>query len=50
VGSRLGGTDSSYKQGKTFEIPEKVPFRLTHNMVDALGVTGVEGEWRKLSR
>jgi phosphatidylinositol kinase/protein kinase (PI-3 family) len=30
-------------QGKTFEIPEKVPFRLTHNMVEAMGVNGVEG-------
>lgn len=26
-----------------FEIPERVPFRLTHNLVDALGVTGYEG-------
>lgn len=33
-------------KGKTFEIPEKVPFRLTHNLVDALGVTGVEGAYR----
>ncbi|WVO13494.1 hypothetical protein L204_101114 [Cryptococcus depauperatus] len=31
-----------FDKGKTFEIPERVPFRLTHNMVDALGVTGVE--------
>lgn len=31
-------------QGKTFEIPERVPFRLTQNMVEAMGVTGVEGE------
>jgi len=31
------------EQGKTFEIPEKVPFRLTHNMVEAMGVNGVEG-------
>lgn len=32
-------------QGMTFEKPEKVPFRLTHNMVDALGVTGIEGSF-----
>jgi hypothetical protein len=32
-------------QGKTFEIPEKVPFRLTHNMVEAMGVNGVEGKF-----
>lgn len=31
-------------QGKTLETPERVPFRLTHNLVDALGVTGPEGE------
>jgi len=30
-------------QGKTLETPERVPFRLTHNMVDALGVAGPEG-------
>ncbi|ORX38472.1 hypothetical protein BD324DRAFT_641616 [Kockovaella imperatae] len=36
-----------FDKGKTFEIPEKVPFRLTQNMVDALGVTGVEGVFRK---
>ncbi|WWD19107.1 hypothetical protein CI109_103565 [Kwoniella shandongensis] len=36
-----------FDKGKTFDIPERVPFRLTHNMVDALGVTGVEGVFRK---
>lgn len=36
-----------FEKGKTFEIPERVPFRLTHNLVDALGVTGVEGGWRQ---
>jgi serine/threonine-protein kinase ATR len=36
-----------FDKGKTFNIPEKVPFRLTHNLVDALGVTGVEGVFRK---
>ncbi|WVQ82128.1 hypothetical protein IAT38_004256 [Cryptococcus sp. DSM 104549] len=35
-----------FDKGKTFEVPERVPFRLTHNMVDALGVTGVEGVFR----
>ncbi|KAJ3412040.1 serine/threonine-protein kinase M1 [Chytridiales sp. JEL 0842] len=30
-----------FEKGTTFEKPEKVPFRLTHNMVDAFGVTGV---------
>jgi phosphatidylinositol kinase/protein kinase (PI-3 family) len=30
-------------QGRTFDVSEKVPFRLTQNIVDALGVSGVEG-------
>lgn len=34
-------------QGKLLEIPERVPFRLTQNLIDALGVTGVEGVYRK---
>lgn len=36
-----------FEKGTSFEIPERVPFRLTHNMVDALGVTGVEGAFRR---
>ncbi|KAJ4486427.1 latcripin-1 [Lentinula lateritia] len=35
-----------FEKGKTFETPERVPFRLTQNLVDALGVTGVEGVFR----
>lgn len=27
-------------------MPEKVPFRMTHNIETALGVTGVEGIFR----
>lgn len=36
-----------FDKGRTFEVPERVPFRLTHNMVDGLGVTGTEGVFRK---
>ncbi|KAJ2734564.1 hypothetical protein IW152_002221 [Coemansia sp. BCRC 34962] len=36
-----------FEKGMTLEKPEKVPFRLTHNMVDAMGVTGYEGAFRK---
>ncbi|KAI8612937.1 hypothetical protein BC830DRAFT_1134506 [Chytriomyces sp. MP71] len=36
-----------FEKGLTFEKPEKVPFRLTQNMVDAFGVTGTEGVFRK---
>lgn len=34
---------SDAAQGRTFEVPERVPFRLTHNIIDGMGVTGVEG-------
>ena len=36
-----------FDKGLTFEKPEKVPFRLTHNMVDAFGAYGYEGPFRK---
>lgn len=32
-----------FEKGLKFEVPERVPFRLTQNMVDALGVTGTKG-------
>ncbi|KAJ7228144.1 hypothetical protein GGX14DRAFT_547392 [Mycena pura] len=35
-----------FEKGKTLETPERVPFRLTQNMIDGLGVTGVEGVFR----
>lgn len=38
-----------FNKGETFDVPEVVPFRLTHNMVHALGVTGYEGFFRKSS-
>ncbi|KAI9721086.1 MAG: hypothetical protein M1812_002567 [Candelaria pacifica] len=36
-----------FDKGLTFEKPERVPFRLTHNMVDAFGVYGYDGPFRK---
>lgn len=36
-----------FDKGLTFEKPELVPFRLTHNMVDAMGPYGYEGPFRK---
>jgi serine/threonine-protein kinase ATR len=36
-----------FNRGKTFDVPECVPFRLTHNMVKAMGVTGYEGVFRR---
>ncbi|KAI8598622.1 hypothetical protein EDD21DRAFT_309126 [Dissophora ornata] len=35
-----------FEQGKTFPKPEKVPFRLTQNMVDAMGLSGYDGVYR----
>lgn len=36
-----------FEKGLTFEKPERVPFRLTQNMVDALGVISYNGVFRK---
>ena len=36
-----------FDKGLTFEKPELVPFRLTHNMVDAFGAYGYHGPFRK---
>ena len=36
-----------FDKGLTFEKPEHVPFRLTHNMVDAMGQYGYEGPFRR---
>lgn len=36
-----------FNKGETFEIPELVPFRLTHNMVKAMGPLGIEGPYRR---
>ena len=35
-------------KGQTFQEPEVVPFRLTPHMVDALGVTGYDGVFRRV--
>ncbi|KAI1263882.1 phosphatidylinositol 3 [Xylariaceae sp. FL1019] len=38
-----------FDKGLTFAQPERVPFRLTHNMVAAMGIFGYEGPFRKCS-
>lgn len=38
-----------FDKGLTFLKPERVPFRLTHNMVAAMGIYGYEGPFRKSS-
>ncbi|KAL3237724.1 DNA-binding protein kinase TEL1 RNJ42_00711 [Nakaseomyces bracarensis] len=37
----------AFDQGKMLRIPELVPFRLTRDIVDGFGITGVEGLFRK---
>ena len=36
-----------FDKGLALEKPEVVPFRLTQNMIDAMGVSGYEGVFRK---
>lgn len=36
-----------FNKGETFEWPERVPFRLTNNMVKAMGPMGYEGIFRQ---
>ena len=37
----------AFEQGKTLPTPETVPFRLTRDIVDGMGIAGVEGVFRK---
>ena len=46
----INGDDVHVDQGENFAVPELVPFRLTHNMVFAMGPLGVEGLYRKNQR
>ncbi|XP_030382288.1 serine/threonine-protein kinase ATR [Scaptodrosophila lebanonensis] len=36
-----------FNQGESFAYPELVPFRLTQNMIVAMGPLGIEGSYRK---
>jgi serine/threonine-protein kinase ATR len=36
-----------FNKGETLGVPEIVPFRLTHNMTEAMGPLGYEGIYRK---
>jgi serine/threonine-protein kinase ATR len=36
-----------FNKGETLGVPEIVPFRLTHNMIEAMGPLGYEGIFRK---
>jgi phosphatidylinositol kinase/protein kinase (PI-3 family) len=37
----------AFEQGKTLRTPEVVPFRLTRDIVDGMGITGCEGVFRR---
>lgn len=37
----------AFDQGKTLPIPELVPFRLTRDTIDGMGIMGVEGVFRR---
>lgn len=37
-----------FNKGETLGVPEIVPFRLTHNMIEAMGPLGHEGIFRKI--
>ncbi|XP_020296818.1 serine/threonine-protein kinase ATR [Pseudomyrmex gracilis] len=36
-----------FNRGELFDWPERVPFRLTHNMIDAMGPLKIEGPFRR---
>jgi serine/threonine-protein kinase ATR len=36
-----------FDKGEALEVPERVRFRLTQNVVDAMGVTGTDGTFRR---
>ena len=37
----------AFEQGKQLPTPETIPFRLTRDLVDGMGVAGVEGVFRR---
>lgn len=37
----------AFEQGRTLVTPETVPFRLTRDIIDGMGVSGIEGVFRR---
>lgn len=37
----------AFEQGTLLRIPETVPFRLSRDFVDGMGICGIEGTFRK---
>lgn len=40
-------TGVAFEQGTLLTTPETVPFRLTRDIVDGMGICGIEGTFRK---
>lgn len=40
----------AFEQGRSLPTPETIPFRLTRDILDALGPTGVDGLFRRYTR
>ena len=40
-------TGVAFEQGRLLPTPETVPFRLTRDVVDGMGITGIEGVFRR---
>lgn len=40
----------AFEHGMKLRIPERVPFRLTNDIVDGLGITGVDGTFRQCAQ
>ena len=43
-------TGIAFEQGKILPTPETVPFRLTRDVVDGMGIAAVEGVFRRYVR
>ena len=37
----------AFEQGRILPTPETVPFRLTRDVIDGMGIAGVEGIFRR---
>ena len=37
----------AFEQGRVLPVPEVVPFRLTRDLIDGMGITGIEGVFRR---
>lgn len=37
----------AFEQGRILPTPETIPFRLTRDVIDGMGISGVEGVFRK---